>query len=275
MNDIPLHAGQPVRLNDTFYFYADALNVYPLLEWRTRISHGYQLPSGRTGAQRWDEARFHAEPLPGPVYLVWDHVSSELFENKDDDSVLQFMLNDEPLSPMDELPGFSENQLIFNLSDSLWTGENLLKIMSASSTRQPVVVQEWLSLRGDFFVRTLEGLQVLSPPPLTLKTGSWTEQGYPYYQGTGVYRQTVDIPGAGENAHYQLVFEAFADTAEIYNNGTFVGVLQPGDRQITMSGFVEPGANRFEIRITNTWKEEPQMIMKPSGLLGPVFLEVR
>ncbi|MBD3267963.1 hypothetical protein GF373_14955 [bacterium] len=273
MHAEPKSVTQTIPFDDTFFFFIPSPNRFPFRHWQTEIEPWHELPSGKWGKRRIDTAVFWAENLPKPICLVWDNVAPELFENGNDDSILQFSLNGQSLNPAEDPQESSPHQLRFDLNHHLWPGENTLTVMSASSTRQPIVVQDTLALEGEFAVRQFKKREILTLPPMHLQLGSWTEQGFPFFTGTGIYRQKLNIIDFNENASYLLRMERITDMAEITINNTFVGPMQDSREAINITHALQAGENLFEFRIDNT-KQEPTQPSKPSGLLGPVFLEV-
>ncbi len=108
----------------------------------------------------------------------------------------------------------------------------------------------------------------LIPPPKHVRPGSWTDQGYPEYAGTGVYSQTVDIPKFARDERVLLRALDPADAVEFVVNGASVGTRawEPYEAEITH--LVKPGPNLVEIKVTNSLANLITGDARPSGLLS-------
>lgn len=264
--------GHMIPFPDRFYFFPETWNCYPLLEWQTTIQPGYAMPSGARGTLRIDRTRFFLQDAIAPFYLVWRNVPHELFETATDDAVLEFQLNNEDLSPLAEPKGFGENDIVLDLQPFAALGENQLILRSAASTRPPLVIQDALDLWGEFAVRTVDDLPVLVIPPLQIQPGPWATQGYPAYQGVGVYRQKITLPDTAKGRPIFLGCESVLGEAEICVNGTVVDILRREPWRIEITEALQDGENLFQFRVGPASSHGTQPII-PSGL-GPVYLEV-
>lgn len=129
----------------------------------------------------------------------------------------------------------------------------------------------------------------------------WTgrpEKGIRYYSGTATYRQIFDLP---ETA-YDGAARIYLDLGKVHNlatvrlNGKELGVVWTAPWRVEITQVVKPSGNRLEIDVVNLWpnrvigdaalppgqrltktnvttykKDSPLL---PSGLLGPVVLQV-
>ncbi len=90
------------------------------------------------------------------------------------------------------------------------------------------------------------------------------EPGIRYYSGTAVYRNTFEISsGQIENKRAYLDLGEMYNLAEVYVNGKTAGVWwqPPFSRDIT--GLLENGMNKIEIKVVNLW---------PNRIIGDNFL---
>lgn len=137
---------------------------------------------------------------------------------------------------------------------------------------------------------------------------SWTENkdpGVKFFSGTATYTTTARIPASafGKGRRLLLDLGKVGDLAEISVNGRALGLLWKAPYRIDVTDALQPGENRFEIRVTNQWTnriagdrdlpDEKKILGVPpptgpggrfgggagmplplSGLLGPVTLRV-
>jgi hypothetical protein len=265
---------QVILLPDRWYFFTESRNIWPLCRWQTQINLAYTMPGGVVGTMRTDTTSFSMEPISSPVYLVWDRFPHSLFADTSDDSQLEIQLNGMDIAPLDEPQGFPADSMVFLLSDYLYLGENTIILKSCSSTRPPLVGQDALRLEGDFIIRELANTPVLAIPPLEIQTGSWCDQGYPFYQGYGVYRQEIVLAEPVLEHGLFLRMDDLADVAELSVNGRVLGSLHQPPWQWDVTGTLQPGKNVLQLRVDNTQYNTIPYREKASGLLGPVILEV-
>jgi len=105
---------------------------------------------------------------------------------------------------------------------------------------------------------------------------SWTaspEEGLKYFSGTATYTHSVDAPPAWfrPGARVLLDLGTVKDLAEVSVNGQALGTLWKPPYQVDATGVLKPGANPFEIKVTNQWTNR-QTTPPESGLIGAVTM---
>ena len=137
---------------------------------------------------------------------------------------------------------------------------------------------------GEFTLKTTRGGSLTAiipkiPPPITL-TGpwrvyfpagwgaperielpqliSWTQHDHPdvrHFSGTATYRLELDIPAdrLGEGYRQSLDLGDVQVIAEVFVNGTNLGVLWKAPYAADVTRVLRPGKNLFEIRVANLW----------------------
>jgi hypothetical protein len=102
-----------------------------------------------------------------------------------------------------------------------------------------------------------------------LQPQSWTEQGYPFYSGSAVYRRRFQLPEAFAGRRVFLQPQLRDDVLEVLVNGQSAAVrLWPG-YEVEISDHLKPGENLLELRVTNTLVNLLEATPRPSGLAGP------
>jgi hypothetical protein len=133
------------------------------------------------------------------------------------------------------------------------------------------------------------------------KLVDWTtrpEEGIKYYSGKAVYEKTFDLPEVLRQSGKRVYLDLgkFKNVAEVRLNGKDLGVVWTAPWHVEITSGVRPTGNKLEIGIVNLWpnrligdsrlpedkrltvtnvkKFKPDSPLLPSGLLGPVTLQV-
>lgn len=115
------------------------------------------------------------------------------------------------------------------------------------------------------------------------------------FSGTATYSKTVKLPVLDANQRLMLDLGRVADIAEIAVNGETAATLWAPPFRADITPFVQAGANRIDVKVTNTWynrlaydaslpkdRQKTWTIngpgadapLKEAGLVGPVALHV-
>ena len=125
------------------------------------------------------------------------------------------------------------------------------------------------------------------------------EEGIRYYAGTAVYRKTFDLPKGvkPDSGPLYLDLGTVKDLAEVKLNGQPLGVVWTAPWRVEISKAAKERGNTLEIAVVNQWpnrmigdarspsvkpfllltpplKQNPDQPLLPSGLLGPVTLQI-
>lgn len=117
-----------------------------------------------------------------------------------------------------------------------------------------------------------------------------------YYSGAAYYHNTFKLTNLGKKERVILDLGAVSAIAKVKVNGIDVGGLWTSPYKVDISKALKSGNNELEIKVVNTWvnrligdsklavkerktsvtydKYTPQSKLKPSGLFGPVKLEI-
>ncbi|WP_136480753.1 glycosyl hydrolase [Cognatitamlana onchidii] len=115
-----------------------------------------------------------------------------------------------------------------------------------------------------------------------------------HYSGTTTYVKTINLGEIGK--HTLLDLGEVANIAELWCNGKRVGVKWAPPYTFDISSFIEKGDNTFEVKVTNTWRNQlifdnsrpkadkrtwttnppkkNETELEIAGLIGPVLLKV-
>jgi hypothetical protein len=97
---------------------------------------------------------------------------------------------------------------------------------------------------------------------------SWTDQGFPFYSGRGVYRTTVEVPAELADRRLLLEVPMRDDVLEAEVNGRPAGVRLWDPYQVEVTGMLRPGPNEVALRVANTPANLLNATPRPSGLAG-------
>ena len=104
----------------------------------------------------------------------------------------------------------------------------------------------------------------LSPRRATLRVGSWTGQGAPFYSGAVSY--SLDLPPEARRLRVES-----DDVVELLHNGRVVAkrIWSPYDFELPARA---PG-DRLELRVTNTLANQQEAMLRPSGIRAVRYSE--
>ena len=125
-----------------------------------------------------------------------------------------------------------------------------------------------LKIVGDFSLAKTNDGWVLRKPVTQMQLGSWTEQGYPYFAGTGTYTKVFDLPEhfAGKRVFIQI--DCGDDVAEIDINGVRAGTMLWHPYTVEITDQLQPGSNEVKIHVTNTLINFLEGVERPGGLFA-------
>jgi hypothetical protein len=145
---------------------------------------------------------------------------------------------------------------LFDIEKEVRAGENSLTLelspMKIFAEIEPAYIL------GNFTVRPVAKGWELKPQTEELSTGSWKNQGWPFYSRQVSYGKTYIIDKTGE--HYRVRLGNWTGTvAEVSVNGQSAGVIGFEPYSVDVSGLIRKGRNTVEVIITGSNK----------NLLGP------
>jgi hypothetical protein len=103
-------------------------------------------------------------------------------------------------------------------------------------------------------------------PDPRVKPASWTEQGFPFYSGVGVYRTTCSLPDSAVGRRLEVETSAGDDVVEVVVNGVSSGASLWPPHLADVTAAMRPGDNEVEIRVANTLANLLNAEERASGL---------
>ncbi|MFF5078269.1 glycosyl hydrolase [Actinoplanes sp. NPDC000266] len=155
-----------------------------------------------------------------------------------------------------------------------------------------VVEGEW-----DVAFQAGRGAPATAKLPFLQDLSQHAYEGIRYFSGTATYTRTFTAPSGEASGRIWLDLGEVDDIAEVKVNGADAGTVWRSPYRVDVTDAIRPGANKLEVRVTNSWYNrmvgdmQPGTTTKvtvsvgvpfgltaasplePSGLLGPVRLE--
>jgi alpha-L-rhamnosidase len=227
------------------------------------VVHGawaYQLPSepsGRWPIPVWYRIAFSADRLPGSVALVVDGFAGT------DPAIY---LNGERVTGSAARAPFDSQMGAIDLTERVRPGLNSLAVRLILHAPTDGITDR-VKLIGSFSIaRGEDGAYGIVPPVERVKAAPWTDQGYPFLSGVGVYRARASLPEGLEGHRVVLEAPAGDDVLEVVINGSTAGVRLWPPYAVDVTEFVHPGDNEVELRVANTLANLLNGDERPSGL---------
>jgi hypothetical protein len=145
------------------------------------------------------------------------------------------------------------------------TGENTIVVRLVVDKRTNGILDH-LKIIGDFTLHHRNGEYVIAARENSITVGDWTERGYPYYSGTGIFTGEVNIPQKYLNGKLFLEVDCGEDVLEVSMNGKRSVIRPWHPYSIDVSDMVVAGLNTVELRVTNTLINILEGVKKKSGI---------
>ena len=250
-----IEEGQEITFSNEWQFSTEQPNCLNLPDWtfNTLIHEDREFYEYTT--------TFEADHVPQDLFLALEQ--TEGFRASDG---LTILVNDVETPA---LGGWTLDIGIrtIDIASLVRPGHNIITMTAQREpwTGDPIRVPARARLFGSFGLGERHSLQ--EPRPI-LRNGSWSEQGYPHYSGTAVYRQTVFIPTFAHGQRIILKALSPADTVEFVVNGVVAGIRPWAPYDIDITTFVKAGPNEIELRVTNSLANTLLGDARSSGLLN-------
>ena len=157
---------------------------------------------------------------------------------------------------------------VFNISEHLKQGKNTISLkvspMKIHAEIEPVYIT------GDFSVRPAEKGWTIEVPSEKLKSGSWKDQGMPFYSWGVTYGRNFTDTEQGHR--YKVRLNKWNGTvAEVSVNGKWAGVIAFPPYELDVTDFIGSGENRIDVKVTGSLKNlmGPHFNNPAPGMTGP------
>jgi hypothetical protein len=241
-----------------------ALDITSTVGWLPMVpgAWAYQLPSEPVDpypVDVWYRLSFEAAYLPPVLELVIDGFAGSGWE---------VYFNGNLVEAEAQRSKIDSQMQRLDLTPLVQMGGNVITVR-LTVTRATDGLLDLVKITGDFAIeQTGEYVHRIVPPRTTMQPTSWTEQGYPFYSGRGVYRSTFTVPAEAEGKRIILSPAVIDDVLEILVNGSRAGIRLWAPYDVDITEFVKPGENVLELRVANTLINLLEAVPRASGLSG-------
>jgi|GEM_PF-2190168 len=205
------------------------------------------------------------DKMPQPVTITLNGTRIDMFERS------TFLDHDMREADIKDLVKVGKNYIEIEFNDYMQAFEGKTGI-------EPVSMM-WDSVRiaGDFTLvedPAAENLYAIVKEREEIETGSWAEQGYPYFSGCMEYTQHVDID-EGFVKGRRCFLDAknnLKEYVEVFVNGKHVDTRIWLPFKVDITGFLKAGKNKITLRVRNTAKNIMTKWKQPSGITGNIAL---
>ena len=207
----------------------------------------------------WFRRSFLAEDRPQTLDLIVDGFAGAEW---------QLYVNGRLVTSPPVRSAFDSQMQAVAIAEYVQRGENIiaLRLIVTSATDG---LLDLLKLVGDFSLCPADdGGYTLASPRQELLPAPWTEQGYPFYSGRGLYRRHFNLQADLEEQRVFVEAPAAEDVVEVIVNGHSAGVCLWEPYCVEVTPWLRMGENVLEVRVANTLINLLEGVVRPSGLAG-------
>jgi len=261
--------GNPLVLPNNWNFRTEKPNALPLRDWRYSIE-AKVLGRDSAGEGHRYVTTFDAEHVPDEARLLMDGLVIEKVWHGSTPVDVRVSINGHRLERFEKGRYFDHFVPEADLEGLLREGENEVVIETAGHLYDTPALRYPPVLVGRFSLEETDGTAALRPEPGSITSGDWTEHGYPYYSGIGIFSQSFTLPNEWSGKRIFLELEKVGDLADIYVNDSHVGVRAWEPFEVEITDFVVAGENTVGIKVANSFQNFICHTPRPSGILGEV-----
>lgn len=233
------------------------------------VIEGYFTPNeiDKFSIDFWIRAEFEIKEIPKKIFLVYEDLGFiyEIYING-------VIIDNE----RKKVFSWDDSNRKIDIRDYINNGKNIISIL----TRTPSWKGHWhanhyvepIVLIGDFSVKN----KIIDKKVNKVRLGSWTEQGFPYFCGTGKYKnkffinnEIIENLDSGKKLFIEIL--ELGEVAEIYINEKMVKRLLWKPFVVDITNFVISGYNTISIDVSNTLSNLLTG-KRNSGIIGNVNL---
>ena len=282
-----------IKLSEHFNFNLENDNVLCLSKWKMKVidtfdmsldysktnyndddwlnvtmgSWELQLPQEREEEEYpvdlWYRTSFEVEDVPDDIRILIDGFSGKEY---------QLFINGSAVNDKGKRSKLDAEIKEINIKKFLLRGSNLIAV-KLSVARRTDGILDLLKIVGEFYLKELNQHYVISSKKSDIKIGDWTDQGFPFYSGTGVYETEFNLPDEFLEGKLFINLSCGEDVAEVILNSAEPMVLPWNPYRADITNLVNRGKNKIVIKITNTLINILEGVKKESGLLKEPVIE--
>lgn len=273
-----------IMLKNMWDFEPKSFNALPLSTWNLRFG----LSRGSGTFSRYYESYFCVKDIQLCCYLVLRNVDLSCFPkevllngarvnvSKGINTEGVKCENDRKL--LSDLFTFTSSQfgsqsVLYDISKNVIKGFNRISIrFSGKESTESGLLTLPPVITGNFAISKSSNGWIIENHHGIAGYDSWTKSGYPFMSGSGIYRQSFEIPT--EYKKLILRFTKVSGPVDLYINDKNLGVYCWYPLEIDITDFCENKRNELTVNVINTLDNLLGMNAQLSGLTGEVFLDV-
>jgi hypothetical protein len=221
-----------------------------------------QLPEERDAkiypATLWYRTTFEADFVPEDIKILIDGFKGKGYE---------LYINGRQVTETPERSYLDAEIKAINIKEYVKTGINSVAVRLVVASRGDGIL-DLLKITGDFALRNIDDKYIITMASDRIVTGSWTEQGYPYFSGTGEYTQTINVEKAYIGKVLKLKVDCGTDILEVLVNGDNAGIRPWNPYELDLTPYIHEGANLITVKITNTLINVLEAVKQASGIFN-------
>ena len=273
-------------LADKWQFETEKPNALPLASWQYTMSYGVTGVDSDANEHIY-RAAFNADVVPEEARLLLDGLAVDKAWERSTVVNFRVLVNGEQIAHSSGargaagVAGFEPGEYLDHyiyeapLDGLLAKGKNEVEIRTAGALYETPNLGHPVIVVGRFAVTGGGRTPRIGKEPGTLRTGAWDKQGYPFYSGIGIYRQTVRVSPTLRKCRLFLEMDQPGDLFEVIVNGKRCGVRAWEPWSVEITGAISGPTNEIEIRVANSLQNLLVHEPKPSGILSPVRIVPR
>ena len=276
----------PIKFGREFKFSIEEDNVLCISKWKMRFqsdsehTEGYwsdnfndedwldvtmgawemQLPQERSEERYpvtlWYRAYFNVSELPSQINLLIDGFSG---------SEYVLFINGVEINDKGHRSKLDAEIKEIDIQAYIKTGKNLVAVKLIANRRTDGIL-DLLKITGGFSLAKEKDVYNITGKRISIKTGDWTKQGYPFFSGTGVYETEVNVPEKYLSGKLFLESDCGEDVLEVIINDGKKIVTPWHPYRIDITDLVSAGRNKIVLKITNTLINILEAVQKKSGI---------
>jgi hypothetical protein len=204
----------------------------------------------------WYRTSFEMEYLPSNTRLLIDGFSGEQYK---------LFVNGNELKDRGKRSQLDAEIKEVNIQPFLKKGRNIVTVKLIVARRTDGIL-DLLKIIGDFALAVENNGYKIVAPKQAIEIGDWTQQGYPFYSGTGVYETESDVTESYLNGKLFLNVDCGEDVLEMSINSSHSKIVPWHPYHIDVSDWIRAGKNKIVLQVTNTLINLLEAMQKKSGI---------
>lgn len=263
--------GRPVEVIElpaNWCFRTERGNVLPIKDWKLRMRTGRNAFNFHSLFREY-LATFQVKDIPKNARILLDGLTP----NDQRCSRVTLVLNGQEITSLKEGRYLDRQIGEADVASLLRKGENEIIIETTSIFEEAESLGDVAYLVGDFALERDGEDQWAAVAPKDKFTGSWHENGYPFYSGIGIYEQEVDLPMVWTSYRWiALEVDGVSDLVEVVVNGKSSGVLAWDPLELDIMPQLKLGKNTITLKVANSMVNLLALEPTQSGLMGKIRL---